>query len=290
MACVELKNVSYRYPVSCAKNLRGINLSIEKGEFVAIIGKNGAGKTTLCNVIRGFIPHFYHGTITGSVTVNGKNVLEAGIGILSQDVGYVFQNPFNQNSGIKVTVYEEIAYGLENLGIARDEIFARVDAVIRLLNIEHLADKHPMKLSGGQCQRVALASVIVMEPEVLIIDEPTSQLDPKGTEDVFKIIDTMKKKGKTTILVEHKIDRIAEYADRVILMDAGTIVMDAPVDEALSDKRLMDYGVMLPQCAMLGLALREQGFELDRIPITIAQAKETIGKLMELGGAAHANS
>jgi len=290
MGCVELKNVSYRYPVSCTKNLRNINLSIEKGEFVAIIGKNGSGKTTLCNVIRGFIPHFYHGTISGSITVNGKNVLEEGIGILSQDVGYVFQNPFNQNSGIKVTVYEEIAYGLENLGIARSEIFDRVDAVIQLLNIEHLADKHPMKLSGGQCQRVALASVIVMEPEVLIIDEPTSQLDPKGTEDVFKIIDTMKKKGKTTILVEHKIDRIAEYANRVILMDAGTIALDAPVAEALSDKRLMDYGVILPQCALLGLALREKGFELDRIPITIPEAKAAVLALIEKGGADDADS
>ncbi len=217
-------------------------------------------------------------------------MLEEGIGILSQDVGYVFQNPFNQNSGIKVTVYEEVAYGLENLGVSRSEIFDRVDAVIRLLNIEHLADKHPMKLSGGQCQRVALASVIVMEPEVLIIDEPTSQLDPKGTEDVFKIIDTMKKKGKTTILVEHKIDRIAEYADRVVLMDAGSIALDAPVAEALSDRRLMDYGVTLPQCALLGLALREKGFDLDCIPITIPQAKESVAALMEKGGAANAHS
>lgn len=290
MACVELKNVTYRYPVSCVKNLRKINLSIEKGEFVAVIGKNGAGKTTLCNVIRGFIPHFYHGRISGSVTVNGKDVLETGIGVLSRDVGYVFQNPFNQNSGIKGTVYEEIAYGLENLGIPREEIFQRVDAVIELLHIEHLADKHPMKLSGGQCQRVALASVIVMEPEVLIIDEPTSQLDPKGAEDVFRIIDTMKQKGLTTILVEHKIDRIAEYADRVILMDDGEIVMDGPSQEILSDKRLLDYGVVLPQCAMLGLALREQGYELERIPITIPQAKETIGRLMNKGGAPHADA
>lgn len=290
MACVELKNVSYRYPVSLKKNLRGIDLAIEQGEFVAVIGKNGAGKTTLCNVIRGFIPHFYHGKITGTVCVNGKDVLETGIGELAADVGYVFQNPFNQNSGIKATVYEEIAYGLENLGIAREEIFGRVDAVLKLLRIEHLADKHPMKLSGGQCQRVALASVIVMEPAVLIIDEPTSQLDPKGTEDVFRIIDTMKKNGKTTILVEQKIDRIAEYADRVILMDEGEIVLDGTAQEVLSDTRLLDYGVVLPQCAALGIKLRERGYALDRVPITIAQAKEEIGRLMGKEGAAHADS
>lgn len=219
MACIELRDVSYRYPTSPKKNLKNINLTVESGEFIAVIGRNEAGKTTLCNVIRGFAPHFYNGTISGSVKVNGKDVLATEIGELSSDVGYVFQNPFNQNSGVKSTVYEEISYGLENLGISREEIFRRVDEVIDLLGIGHLAGKHPMKLSGGQCQRVALASVIVMEPEVLLIDEPTSQLDPKGTEDVFKIIKMLKDRGKTTILVEHKIDRIAEYADRAILMD-----------------------------------------------------------------------
>lgn len=205
MACIELKDVSYRYPTSPRKNLKNINLTVESGEFIAVIGRNEAGKTTLCNVIRGFAPHFYSGKISGSVTVNGKDVLKTEIGDLSGDVGYVFQNPFNQNSGVKSTVYEEISYGLENLGVPREEIFLRVDRVIELLGIGYLAGKHPLKLSGGQCQRVALASVIVMEPEVLLIDEPTSQLDPKGTEDVFKIIQMLKEKGKTTILVDTRL-------------------------------------------------------------------------------------
>ena len=191
MACIELKDVSYRYPTSPRKNLKNINLTVESGEFIAVIGRNEAGKTTLCNVIRGFAPHFYSGKISGSVTVNGKDVLKTEIGDLSGDVGYVFQNPddqiFKYNvmdeimfGPMKSTVYEEISYGLENLGVPREEIFLRVDRVIELLGIGYLAGKHPLKLSGGQCQRVALASVIVMEPEVLLIDEPTSQLDPKG--------------------------------------------------------------------------------------------------------------
>lgn len=280
MACIELKDVSYRYPTSPKKNLKNINLTVESGEFIAVIGRNGAGKTTLCNVIRGFAPHFYQGKITGSVTVNGKNVLATEIGDLSWDVGYVFQNPFNQNSGVKTTVYEEIAYGLENLGLPRETIFDRVDEVIELLGIAYLADKHPMKLSGGQCQRVALASIIVMEPEVLLIDEPTSQLDPKGTEGVFKIIDTLKKKGKTTILVEHKIDRIAEYADRVLLMDDGQILQDGPAQQVLSDPKLLKYGVTLPQTALLGLRLREAGYPLREIPITIEQARTSVGALL----------
>ena len=283
MACIELIDVSYRYPTSSKKNLKNINLTVESGEFIAVIGRNEAGKTTLCNVIRGFAPHFYNGTISGSVTVNGKNVLETEIGDLSADVGYVFQNPFNQNSGVKTTVYEEISYGLENLGVPREEIFRRVDHVIDLLDIGYLADKHPLKLSGGQCQRVALASIIVMEPEVLLIDEPTSQLDPKGTEDVFKFIQMLKEKGKTTILVEHKIDRIAEYADRVIVMDGGRIVKDGSAQEILSDPVLLDYGVNIPEVALLGTELRKNGYPLTEIPITLDQAEVQIGKLIEGG-------
>lgn len=284
MACIELKQVSYRYPTSKTANLKEVNLTVESGEFIAVIGRNEAGKTTLCNVIRGFAPHFYQGKLSGSVHVNGKDVLRTEIWDLSWDVGYVFQNPFNQNSGVKATVYEEISYGLENLGIPRREIFDRVDEVINLLGIAYLADKHPMKLSGGQCQRVALASIIVMEPAILLIDEPTSQLDPKGTEDVFKIIDMLKKKGKTTILVEHKIDRVAEYADRVLLMDEGRIVRDGPAAQILSDPALLEYGVTLPQTALLGLRLREEGLPLERIPITIDQAAVSIGALRKEGG------
>lgn len=283
MACIELRDVSYRYPTSPKKNLKNINLTVESGEFIAVIGRNEAGKTTLCNVIRGFAPHFYNGTISGSVKVNGKDVLATEIGELSSDVGYVFQNPFNQNSGVKSTVYEEISYGLENLGISREEIFRRVDEVIDLLGIGHLAGKHPMKLSGGQCQRVALASVIVMEPEVLLIDEPTSQLDPKGTEDVFKIIKMLKDRGKTTILVEHKIDRIAEYADRAILMDQGQIIKDGPAQEILSDPTLLDCGVNMPEVALLGAKLREHGYDLPQIPITLDQAEVQIGALLKGG-------
>lgn len=284
MVCIELKDVSYRYPTSSKKNLKKVNLTVERGEFIAVIGRSEAGKTTLCNVIRGFAPHFYNGAISGSVVVNGKNVLETEIGDLSSDVGYVFQNPFNQNSGVKTTVYEEIAYGLENLGIPREEIFRRVDYVIELLGIGHLADKHPLKLSGGQCQRVALASIIVMEPEVLLIDEPTSQLDPQGTEDVFKIIRMLKEKGKTTILVEHKIDRIAEYADRIIVMDEGEIVRDGPAREVLSDPALMDYGVNIPEVALLGTELKRRGYDLPEIPITLSQAEAQIVKLIGGGG------
>lgn len=277
MVCVELKDVSYRYPTGEKKALKHINLQISKGEFVAVIGKNGSGKTSLCNAIRGFIPHFYKGELSGEIYLNGKNVLESSISDLTLDAGYVFQNPFSQNSGTKETVFEEIGYGLECIGMDRMQIIEKVRSIIQTLQIEHLAYKNPLSLSGGQRQRVALASIIVMEPEVLIIDEPTSQLDPKGTADVFEIIHKLKSMGKTVILVEHKIDLIAEFAERVVFMDKGKIILDGPSREVLTSPVLEEYNCTMPQYAILGREMMRRGYPLQSVPITLQEAKEAVG-------------
>lgn len=276
MDIIRIENLSYKYPIGKKEVLKNINLTIKQGQFYAIIGKNGCGKTTLCNAIRGFIPHFHNGDISGEVFIKDKPVSKSTIGELSLDVGFVFQNPFTQISGIKNTVFEEIAFGLENLGVKKDEIIRRVDEIIDLLGIRYLSKKNPNALSGGQKQRVALASIIVMEPDILVIDEPTSQLDPNGTEDVFKIIKLMKEKGKTIVLVEHKIDMIAEYADRVILMDDGEIILDGTVEEVLTNPLVLEKQVELPQYAILGLEMRKSNIPLERIPINISEAKEFI--------------
>ena len=175
------------YPLTTEPAIKHLNLQIERGKFYGVIGENGSGKTTLCALLRGFAPSFYKGEIKGEVLVEGKNINEYG-GELSQKIGFVFQNPFTQISGVKDTVFEEVAYGLENFGVPVEEIERRVIEVMKMTNIESLAEKNPFELSGGQMQRVALASVIVLEPDILIIDEPTSQLDPEGTESVFAII------------------------------------------------------------------------------------------------------
>ena len=201
---IEIKNFSYKYPLEDKNVLENLNLKIEKGEFWAVIGKNGSGKTTLCNALRRFVPDFYKGEVTGEIVVDGKNLKDFSPKELVTKIGFVFQNPFTQISGVKDTVFEEIAYGLENLAVEKEKIIKRVNETLKLLEIEHLKDKNPQEMSGGQKQRVALASIIVMDPEILVIDEPTSQLDPKGTQDIFKIINIMAKKGKTIILVEHK--------------------------------------------------------------------------------------
>ncbi|PKM86418.1 MAG: ABC transporter ATP-binding protein [Firmicutes bacterium HGW-Firmicutes-10] len=273
MAVLELKDVSFKYQLAKETILENISFSIEKGEFVALVGRNGVGKTTLCSIIRGLIPTFHTGTMSGQVLLNGLDINEMSIGDIALHIGFVFQNPFVQVSGVKQTVFEEVAYGLENLGVERSEIIRRVEEMLIQLNIDHLRSKHPMQLSGGQSQRVALASVLVMDPEILIIDEPTSQLDPQGTEEVFETIRLLKERKKTIILVEHKVDWVAEYADRILVINDKHIVKDASANEVFSDPMLLETGNNLPQVALLALKLRELGkLDFEKIPTTLDEA------------------
>ena len=185
MCYFKLENISYKYPLEDKEVLKNINLDIKKGEFWAVIGKNGSGKTTFCNLLRGFVPDFYKGELSGEITLENKKLSEYSQKEIVQKIGFVFQNPFTQISGVKETVFEEIAFGLENLGFEVSYIKDKVNEILQLLGIEKLKDKNPYELSGGQGQKVALASIIAMEPEILVIDEPTSQLDPQGTEEIF---------------------------------------------------------------------------------------------------------
>lgn len=274
---IELKNVSFKYELQEEKTIKNLDLYVKQGEFVGIIGKNGSGKTTLCNIIRGIIPDFVQGTITGSISIDNKNINDIERGEMAELVGFVFQNPFSQISGIKKTVFEEIAYGLENLGVEREEIRQRVTNVIKLLKIEDLQDKNPNELSGGQSQRVAIASIIVMNPKILIFDEPTSQLDPLGTEEIFDILKLLKSQNKTIILVEHKIDLIAEYADRVVVMDDGEIIFNGETHEVLSNDKIEDHNVSMPIVSKLAYKLNDekQGF-FKNIPITLDECKKEL--------------
>ncbi|MDR2759274.1 MAG: energy-coupling factor ABC transporter ATP-binding protein [Spirochaetaceae bacterium] len=265
---IEFKNVSYTYPLADIPSIKNISFSLEQGGFYGVIGRNGSGKTTLCALIRGFAPSFYQGNLEGTVLIDGKPTVDYGPGELSLRVGYVFQNPFNQISGVKDTVFEEIAFGLENFGIPVDEIERRVIEIMDLTNITGLAEKNPFDLSGGQQQRLALASIIVLKPDILVIDEPTSQLDPEGTESVFEIIKMMKKERKTIILVEHEVDLLAEYADTILVLHQGCLVRMGPTSEVLGDAKLLDYGIQIPQIVHLSSALIRRGLPLDTIPVT----------------------
>ena len=276
MAFIELRNVSYKYPYTKDYALKDVTCSFEKGKFYGVIGENGGGKTTLCNVIRGLIPHFYLGKLEGEVLVEGKDIRDWDTAELCSRIGYVFQNPFTQISGIKPTVFEEVAIGLENLGVPKQEMLERVTKVCEQLDIGHLIKNNPNELSGGQRQRVAFASIIAMDTETLVIDEPTSQLDPEGTENVFNIINQLKHSNKTIILVEHKIDLIAEFCDEILVMENGTIVYDGPTKEILAKRELMDHNAAIPEVAKFGHAMSDAGKPLSRIPVTLSEALDLV--------------
>lgn len=275
MCYFKLEDVSYKYPLEDREILKNINLDIKKGEFWAVIGKNGSGKTTLCNVLRRFVPDFYKGELKGRITLEGKELKDYSAKEIVQKVGFVFQNLFTQISGVKETVFEEIAFGLENLALDAEYIRKRVEETLKLLRIEELRDKNPYELSGGQGQKVALASIIAMDPEIMVIDEPTSQLDPKGTEEIFEIIDILKKEGKTIILVEHKLELIAEYAEKVMVLNEGEMILSGNTEEVLKNKILMEKEIGIPQYAALAYKLMEEGkVQFEEIPITKEKAVE----------------
>jgi energy-coupling factor transporter ATP-binding protein EcfA2 len=191
------------------------------------------------------------------------------------NVGLAFQNPFNQISGSKYTVFEEIAFGLENIGIPREEMKQRVANAMQLTGISDLADRSPYSLSGGQQQRVALTSILVMQPKVLVLDEPTSQMDPIGTREVFGVIRTMAEKGMTVVLVEHKVEWIANFADRVIALHDGQILMEGTPREVLTSDLLMDKAFGISRYTSVARRAKELGlWKKNELPVTLEEAAQ----------------
>lgn len=275
MAMVNLQHVTYRYPMTEQPALEDLSLQIEEGEFVAVIGPNGAGKSTLCYTVAGFIPHFFKGELEGTVEVAGVESRQTSLEQRVRSVGLVFQNPFSQISGAKYTVFEEIAFGLENLGVSRAEMPARVERAMALAGITDLAERSPYALSGGQQQRVALASILVMEPKVLVLDEPTSQLDPVGTREVFGAIRSMALKGMTVLMVEHKLEWVAAFADRVVALENGRILAEGPPAAVLTDERLLKRHFGFSRYTLAAREGREDALwpPARRLPVTLDEAE-----------------
>jgi energy-coupling factor transport system ATP-binding protein len=279
MAFINLQNVSYKYPLTKAPVLQNINLQINEGEFVAIVGPNGAGKSTLCYTLAGFVPHFFKGEISGTVEVAGLESSKSTLDEWVLNVGLAFQNPFNQISGAKYTVFEEVAFGLENIGVPREEMKGRVEEALKLTDISNLADRSPYSLSGGQQQRVALTSILVMRPKLLVLDEPTSQMDPIGTREVFSVIHKMAEGGMTVVMVEHKMEWIAQFADRVITLKDGQIPLEGKPSEVLTSDLLAENGFGISRYTSTAREARKQGlWKKENLPVTLDEAVEGFKK------------
>jgi len=284
MVIVNLQDVTYKYPLTETPALQNINLQVNEGEFLAIIGPNGAGKSTLCYTLAGFVPHFFKGELTGLVEVLGKESLDSTLSEWVLNVGLAFQNPFNQISGAKYTVFEELAFGLENIGIPREEMKARVEDAMKLTGISDLAERSPYSLSGGQQQRVALTSILVMQPKVLVLDEPTSQMDPIGTREVFGVIRRMAERGMTVVLVEHKVEWIAQFADRVIALKEGQILLDGTPSEVLTSPLLQENGFGISRYTSVARKAKEMGlWKKEELPVTLEEAAEGFNSPLTTG-------
>jgi energy-coupling factor transport system ATP-binding protein len=275
MALVNLQNVTYKYPLTKTPVLQNINLQVNEGEFVAVMGPNGAGKSTLCYALAGFVPHFFKGEISGEIEVDGKKSSESTLDEWVLNVGLAFQNPFNQISGAKYTVFEEIVFGLENIGVPRSEMKDRVDEAMALTGIRDLADRSPYSLSGGQQQRVALTSILVMRPRLLVLDEPTSQMDPIGTREVFGVVRKMAEEGMTVVMVEHKVEWIAHFADRVVALNEGQVLMEGKPNEVLTSDLLPEKGFGISRYTSVAREAQKQGvWKQKQLPVTLFEAGE----------------
>ncbi len=268
MAVIETKNLTYTYPGGAKPSIRDVSIKIEKGEFVLITGPSGCGKTTLCRCFNGLIPHFYQGELKGEITVAGLNVVEHPTHELATHVGLVFQNPENQLFALSVE--KDVAFGLENLGVPREEMHKRVDWALKLTGIYDLRERAPHELSGGQQQRAAIASVLAMQPELIVLDEPTSFLDPLGAKKIFEVIYELNRNtGITIVLVEHRLDLTAKYADHIVIMDDGKIVLDGEPREILSSEEARLIGVGIPKATRLYQILQKDEIKLgDAVPLS----------------------
>lgn len=294
MSVITVENLRYQYPHAEKLALDGITFFVEKGEFIGIIGENGAGKSTLSQALIGLVPQFYKGAYGGKVIVNGKEAGSTPVAQMCGNVGLVFQNPFNQLSGAKDTVYDEVAFGMQNLGVPREEMHSRAEEALKLLDIWQYRDRNPFDLSGGQMQRVAIASVLVMRPDVMVLDEPTSQLDPEGSEEVFRAVEKLTKSGITILMIEQKIEKLAAYCNRILLLHEGKqIAFDTP-QKIFSMENLEDYGVQAPAftriCRAENVTLPDGTYPVTvEEAVGVMQAKHASNASSELSGSDGSN-
>lgn len=273
-------SVFYTYPGTDSPALSDISLEIMPGEYVGVIGLNGAGKTTLGLSLNGVVPNMLGGHREGTVMVGGLDVEEYPVREMAKIVGIVFDNPEFQMS--QMTCAEEVALGLESSGMDYATMRRSVAEALSLVGLEGFEERSPLGLSGGQQQRLAIAAVLAMKPQVLIMDEPTSNLDPIGKQEVFGMATTLNQKyGMTVIVMEHEVEVLAEFADRIIVMDGGRVVMNGAPREIFSRvDELQALGLRVPEATALANLLGKTGRWKGGVPINTAEAARSVNELL----------
>lgn len=271
---IKIQNFTFYYGGAGKPALKNINLEIEDGEFVLVTGPSAGGKSSLCRCINGLIPHFYGGKVAGGVEVQGLNTAQHSPKELATRVGMIFQDPENQL--VTLDVEREIAFGLENLAFPRDLIAKRIEESLDTLGISALRHRPIHELSGGEKQKVAIASVLALHPETLILDEPTSELDPKSAEDVLSIAQRLNDElGITVILIEHRLDRVIQHVDRLVVLAGGIIIADGKTRNILHNnyQEIFDVGVGMPPVIKLAHQLETMGITGNRTPLSVKEGR-----------------
>lgn len=279
---IEVGDLSFQYANQREGSaLDDVSLTVDEGEFVGIVGETGAGKTTLLSAMCGVIPFGVNGEKSGKVRVNGDSIEEYGsLYNLAEDVSMVLDSPENQLFNLHV--FDEIIWGPENLGVEREEIIRRGERALELFGLEGFEDRITYNLSGGEKQKVAIASIYALSPDIVLLDEPTSQLDPIGSEKVFEAIDQLVNEGVTIVMVEHKIEEMVQYADRIGVMKEGQLKrIDKARDFFLQGDT---HGIAPPQVTELGQALYDAGETETRIALELKEAVNTYESYLKIQG------
>ena len=277
MSIIDIDSLSYKYPNATTKALDNIDFKLTEPGFTAIMGPTGAGKTTFSLTLNGLIPQFYEGTMEGSVHVLGIDTKRYRIQRLVQHVGLVMQDPESQVFGMNVLA--DVMFGPANLGLSYDEVMARARRALNLVGLVGFDKRSPSDLSGGEKQRLAVASVLAMHPEILVLDEPTSELDPVGREEVYQAVDRLREDGNVTILaIEHSPDEVVSRAENLVVFNEGKMAyIGTPKDIFRNAPKAHDLGIRIPESAELGWKLHEAGIiEQQQIPLTVDEAFELI--------------
>ncbi|WP_165248824.1 energy-coupling factor ABC transporter ATP-binding protein [Adlercreutzia sp. ZJ141] len=268
---IKVNNLSFTYEHGSAPALKDVTLHVKKGDFLGIIGESGAGKTTLTSAINGLIPHHYHGDYFGSVEVDGVDTFDAQLSDLSLVIGTVSQDIDSQM--VAAVVEDELLFGLENFGVPHDQIEGRMLQALEAVGIPDLRNRRIATLSGGQKQKVAIAAILALRPDVILLDEPTGELDPVSSRQIFDVLRELNQHGVTVVVVEQKVMLLCEYAARIAVMDKGRIVLEGTVADVLRRYKDMErIGINCPRVATLCDRMTERGVGDGRVVATVADA------------------
>lgn len=276
---ISIENLSFTYEHGTRKALDEISMTIERGDFLGIIGESGAGKSTLGHCINGIIPHHFHGDYYGHVVIDGQDTFQLALTDISRIIGTVSQDV--DSSMVAAIVEDELLYGLENFGVAREEIEERVNRTLEEVGIAELKDRRIVTLSGGQKQKVALAAIMALRPDVILLDEPTAELDPVSSRQMFELLKELNDSGITVIIIEQKVMLLAEFAKHILVLEHGKSVLQGSTEEVLQHtERMQEIGINCPRVARMSVKLNKAGVGNGSVAATVPQACEYVREVL----------